>query len=115
MGRDSAAMKILAVITATFLPSTFIATLFSMEMFNFPRAETGWVSPAFWVYWITSIPLTAGVLIAWRIWWKRQRASYESELERGAESHELLRPKHQSSLNFLASRYRSLHEPKTVV
>lgn len=32
--RDSSAMKALALITAVFLPATYVATLFSMTMFN---------------------------------------------------------------------------------
>jgi len=53
-GRDSTSMKILAFITTIFLPGTFVATMFSMDLFSWkhdsgPGAST--LSSQFWVYW----------------------------------------------------------------
>jgi glutamate-1-semialdehyde 2,1-aminomutase len=53
-GRDSTSMKILAFITTLFLPGTFIATMFSMDMFTWKHdlAPGGSaVSTQFWIYW----------------------------------------------------------------
>ena len=53
-GRDSTSMKILAFITTIYLPPTFVATMFSMDMFDWRRdqaAGTGSVSSQFWIYW----------------------------------------------------------------
>ena len=53
-GRDSTSMKILAFITTLFLPGTFVATMFSMDMFvwqNDLTPGTSSVSGQFWVYW----------------------------------------------------------------
>ncbi|KAF2096114.1 hypothetical protein NA57DRAFT_78886 [Rhizodiscina lignyota] len=78
-GKDSTSMKILAFITALFLPGTFVATLFSMGMFAW-RFDNGTsangtensstVSNQFWIYWATALPLTAVTLIGWALWWQ---------------------------------------------
>lgn len=80
-GRDSVSMKILAVITAFFLPGTFVATLFSMSMFDWQyQSESGdgsILSDRFWIYWVVSIPLTMMTLVGWAIWWKVEMARYQ--------------------------------------
>lgn len=53
-GRDSASMKILAFITTIFLPCTFVATMFSMDMFSWRHDPAPGASPfssQFWIYW----------------------------------------------------------------
>lgn len=49
-GLDSIAMKTLALVTAVFLPATFIATLFSMSMFDWQGEHGSVVSSNFWVF-----------------------------------------------------------------
>lgn len=39
-------------------------------------AESEPVSRDFWIYWLTSLPLTAVVLLMWRAWWRREKARY---------------------------------------
>ncbi|KAI0149820.1 hypothetical protein F4776DRAFT_603320 [Hypoxylon sp. NC0597] len=64
---DNQIMKSVALLTMIFLPSTFIATLFSTTFFSF--AEDGWLaSNAFWIYWVVVIPLTIAVVLVWRFW-----------------------------------------------
>ena len=89
-GRDSTAMKTLAFITALFLPGTYIATLFSMSMFEWrtspsdspssPSSSSDTLSPSFWIYWATTIPLTVAVIIGWRLWWVHEDKAYSAQL-----------------------------------
>ncbi|KAI0414723.1 hypothetical protein F5X98DRAFT_348416 [Xylaria grammica] len=81
--RDSSSMKILAAVTTTFLPGAFVATLFSMDMFNwFAGADMPVVSGRFWIYWVITIPLTlvtVGIWLAWEFWVvRRQRRLWKT-------------------------------------
>ncbi|KAI1409011.1 hypothetical protein F5Y13DRAFT_182368 [Hypoxylon sp. FL1857] len=70
---DNQIMKSVALLTMIFLPSTFIATLFSTTFFSF--AEDGWLaSNAFWIYWVVVIPLSIAVVLAWRFWLGRSKS-----------------------------------------
>ncbi|KAF2726860.1 hypothetical protein EJ04DRAFT_570888 [Polyplosphaeria fusca] len=65
--KDAATMKSVAVLTMTFLPATFIATLFAT-----PAMMSS--SPSQGTYWAVTIPLTALVLIIWSGWtWTSMR------------------------------------------
>ncbi|KAG4431984.1 hypothetical protein IFR05_012535 [Cadophora sp. M221] len=72
--RDSTAMKTIAIVTMVFLPGAYIATLFSMSMFNWHAASGEHVlSNNFWVYWAVTLPITTIVLLIWAAWsrpWK---------------------------------------------
>ncbi|KAK5728926.1 hypothetical protein LTR15_002067 [Elasticomyces elasticus] len=75
--RDNATMKTIAILTMVFLPSTAVATFFSMSMFNWSaesgdRLETKWL----WVFFAVAVPLTGLVLAFW-YWWARR---YEREV-----------------------------------
>ncbi|KAF2094443.1 hypothetical protein NA57DRAFT_80251 [Rhizodiscina lignyota] len=90
-GRDSTSMKILAVITAFFLPATFVATLFSMSMFDWQwsdnsddNSEPGVVSNRFWIYWATAIPLTTLTLIGWGTWWLWEIYTFDKTFSKAA-------------------------------
>ncbi|KAL8696062.1 MAG: hypothetical protein Q9201_007843 [Fulgogasparrea decipioides] len=84
---DSTAMKTLPAVTVVFLPSTFVAALFSMPLFNWDTQTAGHsaVSEQFWVYWAVSIPLTFVTLALWFAWtrlrMRRQRARDLEERE----------------------------------
>ncbi|OLN87950.1 hypothetical protein CCHL11_00123 [Colletotrichum chlorophyti] len=103
--RDSSSMKALAVITAIFLPGEFLGTLFGMSMFDWqasgedaaddnlvvspdpgtstnPKDPIPVLSHLFWVYWATVIPLTVGILVAWRAWWVNQDRYFRRHLSR---------------------------------
>lgn len=41
------------------------------------KEETEVLSQNFWIYWSVSVPLTIVVLLAWRIWWHRERNRYQ--------------------------------------
>lgn len=94
-GRDSTSMKILAFITALYLPATTVAQLFSMSMFAWPHkgdgsgtsgggSQVSVVSNWFWLYWAVTIPLTIVTLGGWGIWWmlemRRFKKSYAEAL-----------------------------------
>ncbi|OAG08765.1 uncharacterized protein CC84DRAFT_1204042, partial [Paraphaeosphaeria sporulosa] len=73
--REASAMKAIAVVTMTFLPATFISTIFGSNFFSFePDGGAGQpsftVSHQFWIYWALSVPLTAVTLALW-FWWSR--------------------------------------------
>ncbi|KAI8930739.1 hypothetical protein NX059_012347 [Plenodomus lindquistii] len=73
--REASAMKAIAVVTMTFLPATFVSTLFGTNFFALePRkGEDGVVfavSNQFWVYWAISAPMTLVTLALW-FWWSR--------------------------------------------
>ncbi|KAK1584947.1 uncharacterized protein LY79DRAFT_559858 [Colletotrichum navitas] len=84
-GLDSTAMKTLAVVTMVFLPPTFVATIFSMSMFDWQGSSStagetnGTVVPEFWIYWAVSVPLTLAIVIGWRFWWHFQKGYYENK------------------------------------
>ncbi|KAI9665064.1 MAG: hypothetical protein M1821_006512 [Bathelium mastoideum] len=104
--RDSFSMKILAVLTMCFLPGTFVATLFSMTIFDWDTASSpssaaansatrqqqsqSVVSSKFWVYWAVAVPLTLltfTICAAWmlleRVRQKRRTSDAVSKLEDG--------------------------------
>lgn len=67
-------MKTIAIMTILFLPGTFVATLFGMDMFSWGSEEgvgDPKVSRFFWVYWIISVPLTLFVVVTWLLWTRR--------------------------------------------
>jgi glutamate-1-semialdehyde 2,1-aminomutase len=103
-GRDSVSMKILAFISAIFLPPTYIAvsislptrlfkpslmalqTLFSMQgLFNWEPGttdsggEVDVVNDKFWIYWAISAPLTVITITGWAIWWRIEMNRYPKD------------------------------------
>lgn len=60
-------MRIIAAATLVFLPSTFVATLFSASFWNFGPANRDLiVSKWIWGYWVLTFSLTAVVIGIWR-------------------------------------------------
>lgn len=57
-------MKILAIVTVLFLPATFVASLFSINMFDWHLADGETVSHQFWIYWVVTVPLTIVIIVA---------------------------------------------------
>ncbi|OCK99289.1 uncharacterized protein K441DRAFT_602405 [Cenococcum geophilum 1.58] len=83
--RDSTAMKTLAFITTLFLPGTFVATVFSMSMFNWgasasDKSSSRVVSSYFWVYWAVTVPLTLIVAFSWRLWWNWEKHNFDRDV-----------------------------------
>ncbi|KAL1851344.1 hypothetical protein Daus18300_012590 [Diaporthe australafricana] len=107
-GLDSVAMKTLALVTAIFLPATFIATLFSMSMFDWQAdSSSAAVSPGFWIFWVVSVPLSLAVLAAWWCFWDLSRSHYADRFKDAdpTREHETL----WSTLKTRMERARGLH------
>ncbi|KAF2120169.1 hypothetical protein BDV96DRAFT_566805 [Lophiotrema nucula] len=70
--REASSMKILAAVTTVFLPGAFVATLFSMNMFDwFAGDGDSVVSGRFWIYWSITVPLTlmtVGIWVCFEFW-----------------------------------------------
>lgn len=69
--RDSTSMKAIAAVTMCFLPATFVASMFSMPIFDWDadnnRGEDV-VNRRFWVYWAVTVPLTVLTVVVWLIY-----------------------------------------------
>jgi hypothetical protein len=82
-GRDSTSMKILAFISALFLPGSFVAAIFSMSMFDWQHGggagDSGnrVVSGRFWIFWVIAVPLTMITLLGWGFWWRLEMKRYK--------------------------------------
>ncbi|KAI1133267.1 hypothetical protein F5Y10DRAFT_260148 [Nemania abortiva] len=64
--KDSRHMKTIALVTMTFLPGTFFATVFSMTFFNWQGTDgESTVSSFIWIYVVFSVLFTALTLLAW--------------------------------------------------
>ncbi|KAI1171520.1 hypothetical protein F4777DRAFT_565078 [Nemania sp. FL0916] len=65
--RESISMFTLAVMTAVFLPSTFVSSVLGSNFFNFDGHVFA-VSGLWWTLPVASVPLTVAVLVAWYKW-----------------------------------------------
>ncbi|KAJ5404123.1 Mg2+ transporter protein CorA-like/Zinc transport protein ZntB [Penicillium cosmopolitanum] len=72
--RDSASMRILAIVTILFLPATFTATFFSMTFFNFLDADSPKASPWIWIYVAATGLLTVIIQGIWAFMSHRSQA-----------------------------------------
>ncbi|KAL4747421.1 hypothetical protein BDW72DRAFT_209663 [Aspergillus terricola var. indicus] len=75
--RDSEAMKAIAMMTMFYLPASFVATLFSMGIFNFDfesgRKGTISLSSYWWIYAVVAIPLTISTFLFFWFTQKKQQ------------------------------------------
>lgn len=73
--RDSSAMKMVAVVTMVYLPGTFVATCFSMEIFQWSApAASDVVSPRIWLYFLFTAVLTIVTIGSYATWiWRQER------------------------------------------
>lgn len=116
--RDSSSMKAIAVLTMVFLPSTAVATIFSMGPFwtNEPGSVPS-VSSEFWLYWAVTLPLTTVVLMVWQTWlWiyqKRQRRSLKDIEEAAAPISKELVTQENRSLEHPAQPMSPFHRHRT--
>ncbi|KAK5112394.1 hypothetical protein LTR62_004357 [Meristemomyces frigidus] len=75
--KDNATMKTIAIMTMIFLPSTAVASFFSMGMFDWGAsggrggAEGQVVSKWLWIFFVIAVPLTGLVIGLWWVWLKR--------------------------------------------
>ena len=78
-------MKTLAAVTVVFLPGTFVASMFSMSMFDWQANEVSQITPRFWIYWAVTLPLTLATVCAWYAWNNRRAALIRSRDHQGLE------------------------------
>ncbi|KAK5659941.1 hypothetical protein OQA88_13406 [Cercophora sp. LCS_1] len=84
---DSAAMKVIAVMTLFFLPGTFFATLFSIPSLYWDDGEVG--SPRFWVYWAFSAPCTLALVAVYGFYcWGSKLSASMFWMERASRKRE---------------------------
>jgi Mg2+ and Co2+ transporter CorA len=82
---DARSMKTIAILTMVLLPATTVASIFSMNLFDWfavkgDRIASKWL----WIYWVITIPLTALILLAWWVW-NRQGDRHVHQIVRSAE------------------------------
>ena len=74
--RDSSSMITIATMTMLFLPGTFVSAILSMVFFNNGTDTSGQptltVLPQWWIFPVTTIPLTLLVFGLWRIWQQKR-------------------------------------------
>ncbi|TGJ88275.1 hypothetical protein E0Z10_g452 [Xylaria hypoxylon] len=82
--RDSELMKSIALLTMVFLPATFVATLFSMGIFEWKgmHGEILSVSPYIWLYIVVTVVITSVTLGTWYLWAMRRRVVEDVESQR---------------------------------
>ena len=88
--RDSTAMKTISLLGAIFFPGVYLASVFSMDFFNFQSGGLA-ISNWFWIYWVVTLPTTAIIVALWYVWERRREARYDREdtdLEKGSEDME---------------------------
>lgn len=65
--QDNNVMKSIALLTMIFLPATFVSAIFSTTFFDFSEGE--WkMADEIWIYWLTTMILTALTVLVWYIW-----------------------------------------------
>ncbi|KKA29170.1 hypothetical protein TD95_003709 [Thielaviopsis punctulata] len=68
---DSRAMRNISLLTMVFLPSTFVATIFSTTFFSVDNNQ--WMmNDKFWMFWAFAIPVTVLVMLWWYFIQERQ-------------------------------------------
>ncbi|KAI0014164.1 hypothetical protein F4779DRAFT_612973 [Xylariaceae sp. FL0662B] len=64
--KDSADMKVIAMMTMAFLPATFFAALFAVPSLKW-EGPGDVITEKFWVYWAFTVPTTILVFVTWDV------------------------------------------------
>ena len=83
---DSISISTFTFITAIFLPATFVATLFSVNMFDWSDGNGGagshnTLSGKFWIFWAVTGPLTALTMTGWYVWYRHADKKWQISLD----------------------------------
>ncbi|KAI4659142.1 uncharacterized protein J4E78_005566 [Alternaria triticimaculans] len=94
MGRsareDSVAIRAITLVTSFYLPFSFVATMFGMNLVDFDTESRNLVlSKQLWLYFVISVPLTALTLACWK--W-RMRLYRDSDMHGGIGSTMCIKP-----------------------
>ncbi|KAJ8112408.1 hypothetical protein OPT61_g5219 [Boeremia exigua] len=81
--KDTRSMMAIALISAIFLPATFLATLFGSNFFGYSETENVLtVASNFWIYLIFSFGFSGVTVVIWFLWRRRKlRHSSADDLE----------------------------------
>ncbi|KAL2035133.1 hypothetical protein VTO58DRAFT_101050 [Aureobasidium pullulans] len=75
---DNTTVKLITIFTLVYLPASFVASLFGMELFGVDEKNRFRVSSDLWVFFALALPLTVVTLSIWRFClWRRQRGVNE--------------------------------------
>lgn len=78
---DSRSMKTIAILTMVLLPGTAVASLFSMNLFDWSVTDGSQIANRWlWIYFAVTVPLT-GIILAF--WWYWNRRSLRSTVQSG--------------------------------
>lgn len=85
MKRDSAAMKIIAILTVLLLPGTFASSFFGTNLFVVYLDESGTetfrATSIWWCWFIITVPLTVATLVGYIVWeYQRKKKEEESKV-----------------------------------
>ncbi|OSS48593.1 hypothetical protein B5807_06931 [Epicoccum nigrum] len=77
---DSVAIRAITLVTSLYLPFSFVASIFGMNLVDFDSdSHNIVVSKQFWLYFVISVPLTAATLVCWQCWMHAYRHSHLTE------------------------------------
>ncbi|KAF2438505.1 hypothetical protein P171DRAFT_491170 [Karstenula rhodostoma CBS 690.94] len=77
---DSIAIRAITLVTSFYLPFSFVATIFGMNLVDFDSQSRNLaVSNQMWLYFVISVPLTAVTLLCWRWRMRIYRQGYGME------------------------------------
>ncbi|KAK2790106.1 hypothetical protein FQN53_000346 [Emmonsiellopsis sp. PD_33] len=70
---DSAAIRIITLVTLIYLPPSFVSTFLGMNLFSYGNSGSGFtISPQFWVFVVLAVPLTAITIVSWYVFVRRR-------------------------------------------
>ncbi|KIN03010.1 hypothetical protein OIDMADRAFT_27483 [Oidiodendron maius Zn] len=78
--RDSVSMFTLAMVTATFLPGTFVCSVLSTVFFSFDGTAFA-ISHWWWTLPMSAVPLTGLVIYVWFMWFRTKLSHDKVELQ----------------------------------
>ncbi|KAK0719296.1 hypothetical protein B0H67DRAFT_660748 [Lasiosphaeris hirsuta] len=84
--RDGSQMRMISLLGMTFLPGTFLATMFSMGFFNWSPTDDRIISPWITLYVGLTITLTTLTLWQWKRWTTEEEKNARLQLKRELES-----------------------------
>ncbi|KAK5657519.1 hypothetical protein OQA88_3091 [Cercophora sp. LCS_1] len=84
--RDGSQMRMISLLGMTFLPGTFLATMFSMGFFNWEPGDDRMISPWITLYLGLTILLTTLTLWRWKRWTAAEEKNGLSQLRRVLDS-----------------------------
>jgi Mg2+ and Co2+ transporter CorA len=83
--QDTRSMMTIALISAVFLPATFLATLFGSNFFDYSQADDRLtIASNFWVYVVIAVGFSGATVLLWYFWRRRRMQAIDDD---DVESH----------------------------